>query len=174
MSSHDPLNIFIQALNTFWADSIFMAVVRFLAFVYVLVLIIDITLLVFQRNLRESLSETLTGAKRPQGSRAKYIKRWEKILARLESGNPSQYKAAVLEADTFAFEILGALGYRGVNLNERLENSHEHDIETKHDVVAAHTVRNRIIHDPDYELNRAEAQATLDAYHAFFEEVDIF
>lgn len=166
--------VIFSAIATFWEESWIIAVLKFLALVYVLVIIIDIILLVSMVDLKESLSESLMGGKRPRGSRNKYIKRWETILSRLESDNTSQYKVAILEADKFAEEILTDLGYSGAHLKERLEKMKDSDIETKDALITGHAVRNRIINEPTFEPTREEAEATLRHFSNFFKEADIF
>lgn len=170
----DPFTLLFNSLNTFWQESWFVAVLKFIALVYVLVLIADIVLMLLLTDIKASVRENLTGTKRPTGSRTKYIKRWETILSRLESDNLSQYKVAILEADVFAEEILEALGYKGANMKERLEKMSNLEIETKDELITAHAVRNRIIHEPHFEPTREEAEATLRHFSNFFKEADLF
>lgn len=170
----DPFALLFNSLLTFWEESWVVAVLKFLALVYILVLIADIILVLMLTDIKASVRENLTGGHRPAGSRKKYIKRWETILSRLESENPSQYKVAILEADVFAEEILEALGYHGANMKERLEAMHEYDVETKGELTTGHAVRNRIINEPQFEPNREEAEATLRHFSNFFKEADLF
>lgn len=170
----DPLSLILTSIATFWEESWLVAILKFIALVYVLVIIADIILILFLTDIRASVRENLTGAKRPTGSRSKYIKRWETILSRLESDNPSQYKVAILEADVFAEEVLKALGYSGTNVKERLENMKDYDVETKGELITAHAVRNRIIHESHFEPTREEAEATLRHFSNFFKEADLF
>ena len=170
----DPVFSILNALATFWADSWIITALKFLALIYILVIIVDIILLISMIDLKDSLSENILGGKRPRGSRNKYIKRWETILSRLESDNTSQYKVAILEADKFAEEILTDLGFGGAHFKERLEKMNDSDIETKDALITGHAVRNRIINEPTFEPTREEAEATLKHFSSFFKEADIF
>ena len=170
----DPFVLLVNSLITFWQESWLITVLKFLALIYVLVIIIDVILILTMTDLSASIRENLVGGHRPVGSSGKYIKRWETILSRLESGNPSQYKVAILEADVFAEEILEIFGYKGANMRERLEHLQDSDIETKDELVIGHAVRNRIINEPQFEPTREEAEATLRHFSNFFKEADLF
>lgn len=151
-----------------------MATLKFIALVYIGVIVLDVILILIMTDIKGSVRENITGAKRPAGIRTKYIKRWETILSRLESNNPSQYKVAILEADAFAEEILQVLGYRGAHMKDRLERMKDYDVETKGDLILGHAVRNRIINEPHFEPTREEAEATLRHFSNFFKEADLF
>lgn len=170
----DPFVLLFTSLLTFWEESWFIAVLKFIVLIYTIVIIIDVILILMLTDIKASMRENLTGGHRPTGSRGKYIKRWETILSRLESDNPSQYKVAILEADVFAEEILNSLGYHGSNMKERLDHMKDYDIETKDELVTAHAVRNRIIQESHFEPTREEAEATLRHFSNFFKEADLF
>ena len=170
----DPFVLLVTSLITFWQESWLITGLKFFALIYVLVIIVDVVLLLSMADLSGSLRENLVGGRRPVGSPSKYIKRWESILSRLESDNPSQYKVAILEADVFAEEILGILGYQGANMKERLDHVKDADIETKGELVIGHAVRNRVINEPQFEPTREEAEATLRHFSNFFREADLF
>ncbi len=81
---------------------------------------------------------------------------------------------AVLEADTFADEILDSVGYKGATMQEQLEQVIKSQLASKDKLIAAHQMRNRIVNEPALELTREEAEAWLDHYRDFFLEVEIF
>lgn len=170
----DPFLLLLTGLATFWQESWVIAALKFLALVYVLVVIADVILILMLTDIKASVRENISGGKRPVGNRVKYIRRWETILSRLESDNPSQYKVAILEADVFAEEVLEILGYHGANMKERLEHMQDYDVETKGDLVTGHAVRNRIINESHFEPTREEAEATLRHFSNFFKETDLF
>lgn len=163
-----------QNASRFFADSFLVAALKFFLFVYVVVVLVDIIILLVLRGVSADLKKALFGTERPLLSRSNVIKRWEKILARLEGGNPSQYKVAVLEADAFADEILAGIGYKGATMGEKLDSIRVSQMETKSALSEAHFVRNRVVHEADFVLSREEAGKCLDAYHAFFTEVELF
>ena len=95
-------------------------------------------------------------------------------MDRLEHGTESQYKAALIEADAFADEVLVSMSFGGANMKERLEGMKSHHLETKPELEAAHALRNRIINDPSLTLTREEAEANLERYKLFFREIELF
>jgi hypothetical protein len=158
----------------FFQNSFLFAALRAFLFVYVLVLFVDIVLLLSQRGLSGDLRATLRGTDRPLISRNKMIVRWEKIRERLESGNSSQYKVAILEAEALAEEILTGIGWKGGNMEERLVNITDAQLETRPGLLESHQIRNAIILDPRYEISREEAERALEQYRRFFDEVELF
>lgn len=168
------LSLIGQNLAQFFSGSFLVAAIKFFLFIYVVVLLIDIILLLVLRGVSTDIKKALFGTHRPLLLRSTAINRFEKSLARLKSGNSSQYKVALLEADAFADEILSDIGYKGATMTEKLESIQDGHLETKNLLVEAHQVRNRIIHEADFTLSREEAEKWVAIYHAFFNEVELF
>src|SRR3989344_5259828 len=150
-----------QSAATFFSTSFFIAALKFFLFVYVAVLLADIVMLLMLRGLSGDLKVALFGADRPLLSQFQAINRFEKSLARLESGNPSQYKVAVLEADAFADEVLSGIGYKGATMGEKLDGIHPGQLETKSELSEAHQIRNRIVHEAGFVLSQEDAKKWL-------------
>ncbi|OGI21428.1 MAG: hypothetical protein A2808_00280 [Candidatus Moranbacteria bacterium RIFCSPHIGHO2_01_FULL_55_24] len=163
-----------SSIDAFLNDSLLFAFIKFFLFVYCAVLLVDIILLFLMRDVAADLKMTLLGAERPLVKRSKVIRRWEAILSRLESGSESQYKAAVLEADAFADEMLRSMGYKGVNMRERLDQAKVSQLESKDSLEAAHAVRNRVINEESFTLTKEETEACLSQYRRFFDEIELF
>lgn len=163
-----------QSVVQFFSSSFLIAAVKFFLFIYVVVLFVDIILLLVLRGVSSDIKKTIFGTHRPLLLRSTAISRFEKILDRLKSDNPSQYKAAILEADAFADEILLGSGYKGASMAEKLESVQESRLETRGLLMEAHLVRNRIVSETDFVLSREEAEKWLAAYRAFFTEVELF
>lgn len=160
--------------TAFVSDSYFFAAVKFFLFVYVAVLLVDIVILLMLRGITTDIKKTLFGGERPLLPQSALIKRWEKIVSRLEEGNTSQYKVAILEADAFVDEIMVSIGYRGATMTEKLDSIHEGQLNTKDGLVEAHLIRNRIIHEADFFVSLEDTQKYLHAYRQFFDEVELF
>ena len=97
---------------------------------------------------------------KPHGVR-KLVKQWVKIKDRLDTGMESEYKLAIIEADSILDDILKRMGYFGESLGERLEKLTSASLPNLDDVKEAHKVRNNIVHDPDYKLALDEARKTM-------------
>ncbi len=100
---------------------------------------------------------------RPYGVK-KLVKQWAKIKGRLEVGFESEYKLAVIEADSILDDILKKLGYAGDTLGEKLDNVTSAVIPGVEDAREAHKIRNNIVHDPDYMLDSDTVKRTISTY----------
>ena len=94
----------------------------------------------------------------------KIAKLWAKISARVETGLESEYKLAVIEADSLFDDVLKKMGYQGESLGARLEKIPKNILADIEAVRSAHTIRNNIVHDPDYKLELEEAKNALSTY----------
>lgn len=97
---------------------------------------------------------------RPYGVR-KIVKEWLKVKARLDTGMESEYKLGVIEADSMLDEILKSMGVGGASLGERLEKITAASLPDLENARLAHTMRNNIVHDPNYKLSLDEAKKTI-------------
>jgi hypothetical protein len=158
----------------FLAGSFLVSAIKFFLFIYTVVLLVDIVFLFILRGFSADLKAALFGTKRPLMTRSAAISRFEKILERLESGNPSQFKVAVLEADAMADGVLGEIGFSGATMGDKLESIKEGQLESRSDLLEAHAFRNRIVHEKDFEVSAEEAKQQLDLYKRFFDEVELF
>lgn len=164
----------LESLKYFWETSALVAFLKFFLFVYTAVLFINIILIISHTSIVGDLKMTLFQTKRPLQKRSTLIKRYETILARLESENESQYKAAVIEGDAFADDVLKSMGFHGSNMKERLESIKDHQLETKGELIQAHALRNQIINDPSFVLTKERAEEILAFYKHFFDEIELF
>jgi len=151
-------------------SALFSVVTLFLK-VYSSVLLIDFVLIVFNRDFVSDIKKTRYGTVRPLLSSAGAEKKWKTILLKLDSGNPSHYKAAVLEADAFVERLIGQMGYPGQNLRERLDAIPEGKVLSVPSLREAHEVRNRVIREEGFELSRGEAEGTLAKYRKLLDEL---
>lgn len=94
----------------------------------------------------------------------KFTKKWEKIKKRLKSGIEADAKLAILEADSLLDQFLAIRKYQGKNLEEKLENLTEEILPSLPRLKQAIKVRNAIVEDPSYKLDREEAERTLEIY----------
>ena len=99
-------------------------------------------------------------------------RRWEKIMGYLGSVNPSDWKLAILEADTILDSLVQRMGYKGENLGERLKSVEPSDFLTLNDAWEAHKVRNAIAHEAGYELSQREARRVMRLFENVFKEFE--
>ncbi len=110
---------------------------------------------------------------RPFGVR-KIVKVWNKITARLDTGLESEYKLAIIEADSMLDDILRRMGYAGETLEERLKNLTSATLPNIEEIKATHQVRNNIVHDPDYRLSLDDARAALTVFEQALRDLQAF
>lgn len=147
-----------------------------IAFFVVAALLLAVIVFILLRSqyLQWLVLQDLVGfvTRRPYGAK-KITKTWNKILRRLETNNEAEYKLAVIEADDMLESSLKRMGYRGQNLEERLDTLTAATLSNIADIYEAHKIRDNIVHDPDYRLSLDEAKKTLDIYGQAFRDLQI-
>ncbi|HBP01344.1 MAG: hypothetical protein UY41_C0013G0025 [Candidatus Moranbacteria bacterium GW2011_GWE1_49_15] len=155
-------NIAMQVYNSTFFDF-----VKFFLIVYTLVLLADVVLLLMLKGIGSDIRKGLRGMDMPVVSKGKMEKRWEKVKDRLKTDSVSQYKVAILEADSIADEILGKIGHQGANMTERLEQLKPGQLDYQEELMGAHQIRNKIVHDESFVVDRKLAEETVGVYEKF-------
>ncbi|MEK7510127.1 MAG: hypothetical protein AAB567_01035 [Patescibacteria group bacterium] len=110
---------------------------------------------------------------RPYGFRKIGKKRWREIVRRVETGNETQYKLAVMEANTLLDDALKKLNIRGETLDDRLGNLSPMMVPNLADLQEVQRIRNNIVYDPSYRLSLLEAKKLLERYEIAFRALDL-
>ena len=108
--------------------------------------------------------------------------RWESIMDRSKINSPESIKMAIIDADNLVDDLLERMGLGSgdgfaskekttASMADKLENLSIDDFSTLNRLWAAHRVRNKIVHEPDFAISHEEAQRTLDDYASFLKEV---
>ncbi len=152
------------------------SIIRIVFMIFSGVILISLILLLLttswlKRLILEDAAEFLTY--RPFGVR-KIEKQWNKIMTRLETGIESEFKLAVIEADSMLDDILRRMGFAGETLGERLEKLTAATLPNIEQIKEAHKIRNNIIHDPDYRLPLDEARRVMGIYEQAFRDLQAF
>lgn len=168
---------FISTVTEIWKairqSMTFSLLLGFLA-VYSLVLFLDIVLLFFLRPFRADMKKGRFGTKeRPFASERVLLRRWQEIESRLLSRSKSGGAMAILEADSFVDQILSEMGYHGKDFGERLDAIPPGHFTRFPDLRAAHEIRNRIVLDSEFSIDRPEAVRVLSLYRGFLEELEV-
>lgn len=151
-------------------SSLTFALIKYFLIIYVLVLLFDLALLIKQRPFGGDLRDTVLGINVPPEmitKKGKLIAKWNKVKARMKSGNQSDYKVAIIEGDNIIDDLITRMGYAGENFGDRLNNINPGQIGNIDDLRIAHEVRNRIIHDENFILTEEEAKKTIDQFEEF-------
>lgn len=95
--------------------------------------------------------------------------RWEQVLAYLHSANSSDWKLAIIEADSMLDDLMDTLGFKGENLGDKLTGADRDKFPDLTAAWEAHTVRNKIAHEGSaFSLSEHEARRLVSAYQDMF------
>ncbi|HBI17464.1 MAG: hypothetical protein UR60_C0038G0011 [Candidatus Moranbacteria bacterium GW2011_GWF2_34_56] len=169
----ESIYILLANLASSFLNSGFFFFIKFILAIYVIVLFVDMVLLLALRGLGGDIKNTLKGANMPLVSKKKIQKQWEYIESRLKLDNDQQDKLAILEADKLVDQILFDIGYKGSNMKERLESADSNQIEELDLLIEAHEIRNKIINDGKFYLNKEEVRRVMNIYREFLENLEI-
>ncbi len=100
---------------------------------------------------------------KPYGMRV-FTKPWLKIMKKLKTEKESEYKLAVVEADSMINNAFEKAGYGGENLKEKIEKLSPSVFFNKENLLKAHNIRNEIISNTDFKLELDQAQKLLGVY----------
>lgn len=150
---------------------LWLSVVSYLFSAIGLVIIVYTTIRLFDLRKREH-EEFATLIAAPEKRRGD--QRFVHVESLTESGTPSDWRQAIIEADIMLDEALAQAGYRGTDLGEKLKSISQKDLATLQDAWEAHKVRNQIAHQGSaYPLSQSEAQRTIARYKAVFRELNV-
>ncbi|MCI0619665.1 hypothetical protein L0Y40_01365 [Candidatus Wolfebacteria bacterium] len=100
--------------------------------------------------------------------------RWERVKSLVESDNPNDWRAAIIEADIMLDELVTRMGYGGADLGDKLKGIEGSDFTSLDEAWEAHKVRNRIAHEGgDFILTQREAHRVVALFEKAFEEFDL-
>ena len=110
---------------------------------------------------------------RPYGAQ-KTFKQWEKIIKRLGTGKEGEFRMAIIEADSLLEEALRGMEYKGEKINDLLNQVDIKIIPNLDKIKSAHEFRNKIVHDPSYELTLNETKKIIGVYEQTFRDLQMF
>jgi hypothetical protein len=142
--------------------------------IYLAVLIANVIMLLILRDVPSQLRVGLKGMSVPLVTKRKMSKRWSKVTDRLKNNDISQYKVAIIEADAIADEMLSDIGYRGSNMMEKLDQVGTAHLDDHLEALkGAHQLRNRIVHEPELEVDERMARAIIGVYENFLRYLEL-
>ena len=97
--------------------------------------------------------------------------RWIKTLGYLFSQHASDWKLAVIEADSMLEALLDQLGFKGGSLGDKLKSANQEKFRRLTTAWEVHTIRNRIAHEGTaFQLSQHEAKRVIALYEQIFRE----
>lgn len=100
--------------------------------------------------------------------------RWKYILTLVESPNESDWRVAIMEADSLLEESFKERGLVGNNMAELLEEAKLNGYSSIQSAWDAHLIRNKIAHEGmDYPLTQIEGRRVIKLYQNVFEGLGV-
>ena len=97
--------------------------------------------------------------------------KWEKIIKYANSGNASDWRLAIIEADVMLEKLLHNAGYAGESIGDMLKSVDKNEFLTIEDAWEAHKVRNAIAHSGgDFQLSERETRRVIALFEKVFKE----
>lgn len=100
--------------------------------------------------------------------------RWKRVVELASSGNPGDWRRAILEADIMLAAVLAEAGYEAASVGEQLKMANPFQMTTLDLAWKAHKVRNQVAHGGEsYALTERDTRAAIDQYRRVFEEFGV-
>jgi hypothetical protein len=97
--------------------------------------------------------------------------RWKRVMELASSGNPGDWRRAILEADIMLAAVLAEAGYEAATVGDQLKMANPFQMTTLDLAWKAHKVRNQVAHGGEsYALTERDTRAAIDQYRRVFEE----
>lgn len=98
--------------------------------------------------------------------------RWATVLEHANSDNPTDWRLAILEADTMLESASQKLPVVGETLGERLRKIDKGDLRTLDSAWEAHKIRNKIAHDGlEFEITKRDTLKTISQFEEVLREL---
>ncbi len=100
--------------------------------------------------------------------------RWKYIEKLIESPNESDWRVAIIEADTILEEVLSERGYEGDTIAEKLKGVTVNSLASIQNAWDAHNFRNQIAHEgSELSVSQIEARRVIKMFQNVFEELRV-
>lgn len=96
---------------------------------------------------------------------------WGKVLTYLFSQHGSDWKLAIIEADSMLEGLMDQMGFKGESLGDKLKSADQDNFPNLTTAWEVHTIRNKIAHEGlAFELSQHEAKRVIALYEQIFHE----
>jgi len=157
------IEVYYWQMASFWLK-LFSASLSFLMFIVIVYTIWQIF------NLAKPKEGVVSLISLSAGQNKRVLKAWKKIEERASSGQEAEIKLAIIEADKILDEILKVSGYIGETMADRLGNLTAANLSNIERVWQAHKIRNRLVHETDYNIGQTEVLEIIKIYQKAFQE----
>lgn len=172
----DSLYVFYENFLVFWKGSVlpYISLLKVVAFVFIVILAFDIIVLLLRMGkFTTEVRKFFKGTGMKTIPKGQILKQWQMITQKSNSSNANDRKIAVIEADKLLDDILKQIGYKGETMADRLKKLVPFRYVYLENVWFAHKIRNRIAHEPDYDIDEYTTQKCIEGYEKFFKELEL-
>jgi hypothetical protein len=153
---------FLRDLNINLDKSYWFSTFKFFLGFYMVIMIVVIFLALYRMYKLGYWTVLMYGQSFPEFPRQGFDKQWVQIASRLESDNPLQWKAAIIESAEMLDTILRTIKYPGETLTERLGGMLPNQLSNLEQAKEAVKIRNKIVQDHEFEISKEDAQKVVD------------
>ena len=186
MNDYDPIGggFIVEQIFNFFSGStsggidpsnpifVILAVLKVIGVVFLLLFITGIVYVILQlRKNRPNYRLKYSAEHMPQDKVVK--KRWEEIMNRFRMGTESDWRLAVIEADSLVDGVFKRMGFEGDSLAERMGSISPQELQTLADLKEAHRMRNNLVHTTGFKVSQQDAERTLGRYEKVLEEMEM-
>jgi hypothetical protein len=166
----------LEDFNKFLNQFFWFKALKFLLGFYLIIMVLTIGLALTRMIKRYAYLNILL-----EGQEFKNVKpgifqtRWDNLLNLINTENPDNWKAAVLESSVMLNEVLEIIGYEGETLGKKLSNLIPEQLENLETIKQANEVKNEIVKNSEYKITKEEAEKLVDTFGdalKFFEAVN--
>lgn len=109
--------------------------------------------------------------KKKDGEYVSHNERWQRTLQYLFSVNATDWKLAIIEADSMLEALLDQLGFKGDSLGDKLKSTTQETFRSLPTAWEVHTIRNRIAHEGSaFPVSQHEAKRVIALYEGIFRQ----
>ncbi len=98
---------------------------------------------------------------------------WARLKERSKDEEESERKLAIVEMDDVLDYILGEVGVKGEDLDEKLEVVTNDIIENKEELGKAHETKKELVYNPNRDLSASEAEELVSIYEKSLSDLDL-
>ncbi|MBU1255438.1 hypothetical protein KKE74_01480 [Patescibacteria group bacterium] len=167
-------NLSQYSFNFNYGESIFPFKVISLIISALFIAIIIFLLIKIRKDIEKFLGQAVESIAAPGLPKREMNKSWQIVLDKLESVEKDSYKMAVIEADKIFDDIIKRIGYKGDDMGERLKQINPAQIANIDEIWQAHKLRNRLVHEPGFQINQFQAKRSIEIYQRAMEDLGAF
>jgi len=136
------------------------------------IVIIIYLIFLIRDDIEKFLATLISKTDLPKGPQKISLEGWQSVLDKMTSGDEANLKLAIIEADKLFDSLLKKSGYQGEDMGERLKQITSDKLVNIDEVWQAHKMRNRLVHEPDFQLREHEAKRIIEIYQKAFQDLE--